>query len=272
MKKEITELKTILDNKFISTDAALIESIKKLGVITPLIVSNGIVCDGHRRLKVCRELGIKEVPVTEVSGEPVELFIELNNREFDANTVSILSKNLSDEKIAYLCKKAGFSDSPQMVNSLKILGGILDKKPELFPVKLPANIWREMGHLGSLMEKYSEDLLIMAGTVSEKRNIATFLRQAQRRNELPESIKAQNAADIIPLLQKTAQPRRTEAFAKYEKAVAVISFPKGAALKIDPTFAQPGVILTIPVSGNELDKLDRAKESLAELFKAVPEL
>lgn len=272
MNLEISSLKLLIPEKFICYKKELEESIKSFGLISPVVVLNNTVCDGHKRVMICKKLGISTVPVVEASGDPVELLFELNDREFDINTVALLSKNLSDNQIAKVCKKAGFSDSPQMVFAIKYLSELLEKDSEIFNYQMPANIWRELGHLGEAMGKYASDLLKLPGTVGEKRNIAAFLRQAQRRGELPESIKAENAAEILPLLQKTAQPRRTEAYEKYEKAVAAIEFPNGVSLKIDPTFAQPGVVVTVPVMSNDLEKLDRTKQSLVELFKAVPEL
>ena len=270
MNVEISGLNLLIPEKFISYKEELEVSIKNLGIISPIVVANGIVCDGHRRVAACLKLGINDIPVIEIKGDPVELLFELNDREFDINTVAVLTKNLSDKQIAKACKKAGFSDSPQMVFAVKYQ--LLENDADAFNYQMPANIWRELGHLGDSISKYASDLLKMSGTVGEKRNIAAFLRQAQRRGELPESIKAENAAEILPLLQKTAQPRRTEAYEKYEKAVAAIEFPNGVSLKIDPTFAQPGVVVTVPVMANDLEKLDRTKQSLVELFKAVPEL
>ena len=270
--KNISELKPIFDSNFITFDEQLCKSIKRFGILSPIIVSDNVICDGHKRYKACMQLGIESVPVTEIFGSPVELFIELNNRDFDVNTVAMLARNLDDKKVAEVCRKVGFSDSPQMVSAIRILSEILETKPYLVNNKLPSNIWRELGHLGNSMKKYAEALLTMEGTVSEKRNIASCLRQAQRRNELPDSIKAEKASDILPLLQKTAQPRRTYAFDKYEKAVAQINFPSGVVLKIDPTFAQSGIVVTLPIQANDLEKLDKTKEALKVLFKAVPEL
>ena len=272
MKVEISSLKLLIPEKFISFKKELAASIKNFGVLSPVVVSNGVVCDGHKRIMACKSIGINEVPVTEVKGNPVELLFELNDREFDVNTVALLTKGFSDKPTAVVCKKAGFSDSPQMVFAVKYLSELLVRDKEAFNYQMPANIWRELGHLGNAIGKYAADLLKMPGTVGEKRNIASFLRQAQRRGELPESIKAENAAEILPILQKTAQPRRTEAYEKYEKAFENIDFPNGVSLKIDPTFAQPGVVVTVPVMGNDLEKLDRTKQALSELFKAVPEL
>lgn len=268
----ITQLQPLIPFETITPSQNLLDSISRYGVLSPVMVVGDVICDGHRRVAACLKLGINEIPVLKINGNPVELFFELNNREFDVNQVSLLTSGLSDKEISLICDKVGFSDSPQMVAAIKYLSQLLKNKPELLDYQLPANIWRELGHLGDSISLYAEDLMRLPGTVGEKRNIAAFLRQAKRRNELPTSIKADNASKLLPILQKTAQPRRTEAFEKYEKALSDVDFPSGVSIKIDPTFAQPGVSITANIKRNELDKLEKTVNSLESLFKAVPEL
>ncbi len=269
---DINALKLVFPIDSINYKEELLENIRIHGVIAPVVISDGFVCDGHKRILICKKLGINKIPVVVADGNPIELFFELNDREFGINPIALISKSLSDKQIANICKKVGFSNSPQMVFAVKYLSGILEMAPELYSYEMPANIWRELGHLGEDMGKYACDLLKMQGTVGEKRNIAAFLRQAQRRGELPESIKAEKAAEILPLLQKTAQPRRTQAYDKFEKTIESIEFPASMNVKIDPTFAQPGVTINLSLSRSELDKLDDAKKALEKLFKEVPEL
>lgn len=270
--EKIDNIKLLIPDKFIVFNEKLLESIKSYGVISPVVIAKGVLCDGHKRILACKELGIKNIPVVLVEGEPVELLFELNDREFNINQVAILTKDLTDNQIVNLCKKVGFSSSPQMLFAIKYLASLLDKSPELYGHQLPANIWRELGHLGENIDKYAYDLLMMHGTVSEKRNIAVYLHQAQRRGELPDSIKAEKATDIFPLLQKTAQPRQSEAYEKFEKAIENINLPNNASLKIDPTFSQPGVTLTLSIIRSELEKIEETKKAIQKLFKEVPEL
>ena len=268
----INDFKFLIPKEFVTVKEELIESIKSRGIIAPVAVVDDFICDGHKRVLACEKLGIKRIPVVFAEGNPVELLFELNDREFGINELAFLCKTLSEKQISNICKKAGFSNSPQMVFAVKYLSSLLEKAPELYSCDMPANIWRELGHLGEDIDKYARDLLVMQGTVGEKRNIAAFLRQAQRRGELPESIKAEKTAEILPLLQKTAQPRRTQAYEKYERAMESIVLPASAVVKIDPTFAQPGVNLNISLKRSELYKLDDAKTALEKLFKEVPEL
>ena len=258
---DVNSLKLLINEDFISYKNELFESIKTHGIIAPVVVSDNILCDGHKRIKICKTLGINKVPVVYTEGNPVELLFELNDREFDINQVAILTKNLSDKEVSNICKKAGYSNSPQMVFALKYMATLLEKSPELFQYQLPANIWRELGHLGKDIERYASDLLVMQGTVSEKRSIASFLRQAQRRNELPDSIKAEKTVEILPKMQKIAQPRRTKAYEKYEKALKKIDLPNSLNIRIDSTFEQSGVSLSLNLNRFELEKLDKTKEA-----------
>ena len=269
---KINDLKLLIPEEYVESKDKLLDSIKSYGIITPIVVAKGIVCDGHKRVAACKKLGIEEIPVVTADGEPVDLLFELNDREFNINQIALLIKGLSDKQIADLCKKVGYSNSPQMVFAIKYLSDLLEKTPELYEYQLPANIWRELGHLGDSLDKYAYDLLKMHGTVSEKRNIAVFLHQAQRRGELPDSIKAEKAEDVFPMLKKTAQPRQTDAYEKFEKAIGKIDLPNNATLKIDPTFEQPGVTVTLSLIRSELEKIEQTKCAIQKLFDEVPEL
>ena len=60
----------ITDQEF----AGLCESIKKFGIVDPLIVNkrSGVLVGGHQRLKAITHLGYKKVPVTYVDLDPSE--------------------------------------------------------------------------------------------------------------------------------------------------------------------------------------------------------
>jgi ParB/RepB/Spo0J family partition protein len=70
----------------------LTESVKRFGLVDPILVNStkdrkNIVIGGHFRLKVAKDLGIKEVPVVYVDIPDIEREKELNVR---------LNKNLGD--------------------------------------------------------------------------------------------------------------------------------------------------------------------------------
>lgn len=92
---KISELNSSPYNPRKWSDAAtaqLAESIKRFGMVDPLIVNNAperrnVVIGGHFRLKVAKDLGFKEVPVVHVNITDIEREKELNLR---------LNKNLGD--------------------------------------------------------------------------------------------------------------------------------------------------------------------------------
>lgn len=65
------------------SDEALLESIKKNGILVPLVVSGNLVISGNRRLDAARKLGIEEVPVVhlpETDGLGLEVLLIESNR------------------------------------------------------------------------------------------------------------------------------------------------------------------------------------------------
>ncbi|MDP2668490.1 MAG: DNA modification methylase [bacterium] len=102
MKKNIKELRDKLAIKYVPTTALkpsdynprvwsqeaitqLKESVKKYGLVDPLLVNNapnreGVIIGGHFRYTVAKELGIKEVPVVYISISDIEKEKELNIR------------------------------------------------------------------------------------------------------------------------------------------------------------------------------------------------
>ncbi len=269
----INELQFLLPESLAKPSNGLIASISTNGLLVPPVVVDGVVCDGHRRIAACRLAGQKAVTCLSSKGSPGVLFAELNSqRELSAFEASAIFARLDvDDQVAFL-KHTGLSESPHMKIALAFIAAEILPHPELLDLSLSMTVWRELGHLGNDMSRFAVPLLQLPGTAAEKRNIAGLLRQAQRRNELPEKLPGTSAAEVLTSMQKIAQPRRTEALAHFEAAVASASLPPTAQLRIDPTFSQPGVQLTVTLTRNHLDRLDQVKAAVNEIFTAVPEL
>ena len=58
----------------------------------------------------------------------------------------------------------------------------------------------------------------------------------------------------------------------FEKAIENINLPNNPSLKIDPTFSQPGVTVTLSLIRSELEKIEETKKAIQKLFNEVPEL
>lgn len=111
------------------------ESIKKYGVVDPLLINSapnrkGIVIGGHFRLEIIKELGIKEVPVVHINIPDIEREKELNIRlnkntgEFDWQLLSNFDEDFlkdigfSSEELDEIF---GIEDTPEEFNLLKEL-------------------------------------------------------------------------------------------------------------------------------------------------------
>lgn len=269
----ISQLNFLLPATLINVPESLQHSISAHGILVPPVICGNTVCDGHRRISAGQQAGLKSVMGLEIDGSPGLMFAELNShRELSACEAAIAFKNLDEKEQTQLLKQTGISESPQMIAVLRFIGENIADDPDLAGISLPVNIWRELGHLGAETGRYARSLLLLQATVAEKRNIAALLRQAQRRNELPEGLPGNNAAEIIAALQKSAQPRRSSAIEKYESAVRAAGLPAGVSLRIDPTFAQPGIQATIQLTRNHTARLEEARKAIDSVFAAVPEL
>jgi hypothetical protein len=102
--RKITDLKPASYNPRAISDAAfegLKESIKKFGLVDPLIVNTrtGLLVGGHQRLKAAEALGIEEVPTVEVDLTPAQekaLNVSLNNQKISGHYTDVLN-DLLDE-------------------------------------------------------------------------------------------------------------------------------------------------------------------------------
>lgn len=269
----IEELRLLLPESLVRAPQMLIDSVAANGLLVPPVVVDGVVCDGHRRIAACRLAGKPTITCLTCKGSPGVMFAELNSqRELSAfEAAAVFTRLAADDQAAFL-KHTGLSESPHMKIALAFIAAEILPHPELLDLSLSMTVWRELGHLGNYMGRFALPLLQLPGTAAEKRNIAGLLRQAQRRNELPEKLPGNNAGEVLASMQKIAQPRRIEALAHFDAAVAGASLPPTAQLRIDPTFSQPGVQLTINLTRNHLDRLDQAKAAVNEIFAAVPEL
>lgn len=279
--------KAIMNLKEISTDhlscllpdalsimpEALRQSVAQHGVLVPPVICNGVLCDGHRRLAASKAAGNKTILCLETTGVAGLLFAELNShRELTAyEAAAVFSQLAPAEQTAFL-GQVGMSESPQMRAALQFIALKVLCQEKLLSHSLPVNVWRELGHLGEAIDRFAISLLELPGTAAEKRNIAALLRQAQRRNELPEVLPGKDAAEVLANMQKIAQPRRTDALEKFQQALAKADLPTGALVKIDPTFTQPGLQVSLQITRNHSERFDQTRKAVDSIFAAVPEL
>ncbi len=269
----IDKLTGVLPDQIVKPSEALLTSIEKHGILVPPVVCNGVICDGHRRLAAARTIELKSLLCLETEGTPGLLFAEMNShRELSPYEAAAVFMILKPTERKEFMLQTGISESPQMQTALEFIAREILTRPELLENSMPLSVWRELGHLGKAISPLAVTLLTLPGTVAEKRNIAGLLRQAQRRNELPEVLPGKTAGEVLENMQKIAQPRRSDALARYESAIDNAKLPPGVQVRIDPTFSQPGLQFSMSLTRNHLDRLDQVKTAVENLFHSVPEL
>ncbi|MBU1106191.1 MAG: ParB/Srx family N-terminal domain-containing protein [Candidatus Riflebacteria bacterium] len=269
----INELKPLLGAAMRPSDELLVRSIEDNGVLQPLVVCNNIVCDGHRRLAALKSLGKSTASCIEVAGSPALLFLQLNShRELTAFELAAAYASVGSQDSSAFFSCARTPESPQLQLALRIIAGKIMGHGDLPEQQLPLNVWRELGHLNEDIGRFALPLLHLPGTVSEKRSIATLLRQAQRKGCLPEVLPGTNATEVLGNLQQIAQPRRSSVLEKFTRALEQNPLPAGVSVKIDQTFSQPGMQLTINLTRRNCERLLQTKTAAEAIFAAVEEL
>lgn len=254
-------------------DDRLLRSISEHGVLQPLVICHGRLCDGNRRFAALKQLGIETAPCVETVGSPALLFTELNShRELTAFELAAAFAATTPEESSAFFSLAGMAESPQLQQALSYIAKDILSADNLPEQQMPLNIWRELGHLGEDIGRFGRNLLQIPGTVGEKRNIAMFLRQAKRKDQLPESLPGTTAAEILANLQPVAQPRRTQALDKFTAALEQNPLPAGVSVKIDQTFSLPGMQLAINLTRLHCNRLSETQTAVEAIFTAVEEL
>ena len=267
------ELKNTIPEAFIQVDEDLVSNIKENGLLSPILICNNQIVDGHARFKIAKELKLETIPQTEISGKPMELFLNLNrHKRFSPIFIGWLYQELDNTGKELLLKLQNISPSPQMLLAIDFIGKNWQKLQELGGNTIPINIWRELAYLGDHLEKFAFRVVQLNGTISEKRLVSVQLHQCARKNIFPETLESQNAKEVITQLKTLSEPRRTEALKKYKQVVNELKLPKGVTISIDDTFEKAGVQVALKVKRKNISRLDQLKISLEELFAKIEEL
>jgi hypothetical protein len=250
------------------------QSIAVHGILAPVVLCQGLVIDGHQRLLCAKETGIEMVPTIQVEGEPEALYIELNRHRAFSNTeiVGLIRRaKKCPEKKLDITSLLNLSSSPQLIRVLEFLAGSNSLTNSQINT-LPINVWRELGHLQTELLPVALWLTNLSATAAEKRLIAGLLRQADRRKALPEKFEFETGPAAIAWLNEIVQPRRSQALAKIAPLLEKGRIPSGISIKFDQTFEKPGLEVMINASRKHLDRFDKAKELVQEIFTQVEEL
>ncbi len=251
----------------------LLESIRELGILIPVAYCSGMLVDGHQRLAAAKILEITEIPHIELVGIPEILYLELNRHRPIAMSelVGLLRRSNDPKLFTGLIEKAGFNATPQFAAILQYLIKNTEFKPAQLD-SLPANVWRELGHLDDKMEKASAWLVNLSGTAAEKRLVAGLLRQTVRKKAWPAEMPDGNAAQAIAVFNRLVQPRRHKALDRLEPMLAPEKLPAGVKVKFDATFEHHGLDFEIHVGRNSLARFKQAQEIAERIFSEVEEI
>ena len=268
---EINKLATLLPLDLYEVDEKLKTSIDNNSILSPVVMCDEIVCDGHKRLKALKSLGINHVDLVVVKGEPGLVYASLNaNKNILPIQTAIAWKKTSEKNKTVFCQTLGISFSPQMQQALEFLSNNHSNLLSANSVSL--NVFRELAHLKERMSDFAIAICKLDATVSQKRLASQLLRQCMKKNSLPCASELLAAKDAISLLQNYAQPRRSKCVNDYKAALDSLQLPPATTISIDLLFDKPGVELKTHIKRNEKNKLLQIQQSLNKLFEKVQEL
>lgn len=174
-----------LNEKIYSTtesDAGLLESIKKFGLLEPIVcTSDGIIISGHRRIHACRKLGIVMVPVREIDDHKnilEEKLIEFNRQRIKTTQERV--REIKHLQLLWGMKKGTRSDLRS--SSVKFDGG--SKKRQDTRSKISKALGLSTGNISKLLYIDSVDSQLLKwvddGTCSVHQ---AYLEARKRKNE-----------------------------------------------------------------------------------------
>ncbi|MGM0598966.1 MAG: hypothetical protein ACQETH_04010 [Candidatus Rifleibacteriota bacterium] len=253
-------------------DFNLIESVKEYGVLVPITLCDGIVIDGHKRLKAARQANLHSLTVNEIKSEKIISFAVLNqHRKLEPlETAIVFSKLQNIARKTKFLSAANLSISPQMSEILEFIAQNLDSFHIENINQIPFNLWRELGHFEN--KTLISWIVNLPGTFANKRNLASLIKKAQRLGKTFSIDKLKDANEATEYFTSLIQPRLTDTKKKFAGAIKNINFPSGVKVKADKAFERPGLEFNIHVTRNSLDRFFRAKEIAQQLFDQVEEL
>lgn len=271
IKYKTVELKTLIPIEYIRHSPELEQSIKKLGMITPLVICNGFVSDGHKRLSVALKNRTEALNVIELDNNPSEIYAALNSlRGINVLELAAVINNPDTDSYGFL-KQLMVNPSPSLHRALEYIGKHMDALMS-YSTCLPINIWRDLGALEKDIEKFAIFLHEIKGTVSQKRKVAQMLKLIYKRDKLNWVVLTNDIDSLCNQLEKLAYPRKTRTKQQFEKALNNNPLPHYANVTVDNNFEKPGFNLAFPVQRHQLDRFDELKNSVKSLFESVNEL
>jgi len=270
---ETNSLSSLLPEMVLPTPDDLVESIRRHGLISPLIVCDEKVCDGIKRLTALKILKAQKASILKRDKNPYVLRWQANAaRPWNSVETAVVWRGLPQEQRDVFCRSLNLSPSPHLSKAFAFIIKREDLWHKFISSGFPLTLLRESTHLGEKMESFVIQLLEMTATMGQKRMIAGLLKQCSLKRSLPDRISISNPDEMIAHLEALAQPRRQKAQMKLKEALASIEMPSNTFIEIDASFEQPGVLLKTRIKRNEIGKLQKAALVLESLFDKMEEL
>jgi ParB/RepB/Spo0J family partition protein len=215
LRRRVAELRPHPENERVygdTCDEDLVESVRRRGVLVPLLVTKaGVVVSGHRRLAAARAAGLEEVPVTLFDSDDewdvLEAVVHSNKqrtktpaqRAVEAAVLGEVEKERARRRQREAASRAGRASGASRRGEANV------------PEQLPG---RSDG--GEAREKVGQALGVSGKTAQKMAEVGRAIREADagRAQELKDLVNARGVAAAFRELEgRRATPRRGQTYA-----------------------------------------------------------
>ncbi|HPR64157.1 MAG TPA: hypothetical protein PK014_08020 [Thermoanaerobaculia bacterium] len=260
----------LIPQSVVEVSGALQKSIEICGILEPVRISNTIVVDGLRRMAAALALGLDDIPVQEISGDPHILRWHLNlTRPWNLLETAHVYKGLKDSQKKAFLSDLSMGDSPSIPAVMDLLVSDPSLHPAILEGRMTLAALRDLAASGSDFRFWVKVLLEAKGTVGERRVAASLVRDCVFRETLPGVPAVASVKDVIAWLHPLAHPETDTRMNELNTALGEVNLPPGVRVHADPTLEREGVELSFRVTRRDLSRLEEIRQSLARLFEKL---
>lgn len=251
----------------VTSEEALVRDLKLHGSIYPIVLCEGVVVDGLKRLSVLS--GNTEYPLRtmNVDGDPFFWRWVLNrSRPWNLLETALVYEHLPNDQRVSFVQDRGLGKSPFLAKALNFVATTIDHRSALRDGQLSLAVLRDLACAGGEMAEWVELFLSCPGTVGEKRTAAKLAKTCFQRGVVVRLSGCSTMADIVRMLDRTARPVQHSLRDRFKETVDEMALPNNARLSIDDSLEMEGVKLNIELNRQNLETLEKVSEQLTELF------
>ncbi len=274
MSRDERSYRSVIPFEAVRAPEGLKASLARYGSLTPFVFHGDILVDGLKRWSLLSNEQRLLVPVVESSAPSAAVARWLANasRPWNVIETALLLPLFSESERADFALDRRLALAPNLLRTFEVLATHTELWESAIDSALPMSIWRDLGTLEHRLVEAVRLMLSINGTVAEKRQLASLLRQAALKNLFPESLDSSDLRILLGQLQQRLSPRREDVMRRYEEALREIELPGDVDLIIDPVFEKPGVTVKLHLRRQKLAQLEKLRQSLDHLFSRIPEL